>query len=201
MKIGITGTIGAGKSSVSQYIRDSGYHVYDMDRLTHSFYEPNGILYDYIIALLGSQILETDGTVNRQKMSTILFKNPEMLAELERNVFSEVRVFIEEIIDNEKSIIFFEVPLLFEANMEDLFDSIIMVSADYNTRIQRLLARGMKMEDINLRMNRQYSEIIKEEKSDYILYNNGTLSELNYDTEILIQRIKMEGLKDARSRL
>lgn len=201
MKIGITGTIGAGKSSVSQYIRDSGYYVYDMDRLTHSFYEPNGILYDYIIALLGSQILETDGTVNRQKMSTILFKNPEMLAELERNVFSEVRVFIEEIIDNEKSIIFFEVPLLFEANMEDLFDSIIMVSADYNTRIQRLLARGMKMEDINLRMNRQYSEIIKEEKSDYILYNNGTLSELNYDTEILIQRIKMEGLKDARSRL
>ncbi|AGN24228.1 dephospho-CoA kinase [Erysipelothrix rhusiopathiae SY1027] len=97
--------------------------------------------------------------------------------------------------------IFFEVPLLFESKMEDLFDCIIMVSADYDVRIKRLLNRGMKTDDINLRMNRQYSEKIKEEKSDYILYNNSTVVDLNQETEKLIKKIKKEESIDARSRI
>lgn len=194
MKIGITGTIGSGKSSVSHHIVDLGYQVYDMDRLTHSFYEPEGILYEYIIELLGPEILRVDKTVDRQLMSKILFTNTNLLEQLEKKVFSEVRVFIQDIHDDRNSMIFFEVPLLFESKMEDLFDCIIMVSADYDVRIKRLLNRGMKTEDINLRMNRQYSEKIKEEKSDYILYNNSTVVDLNQETEKLIKKIKKGGV-------
>ncbi|CAH2762797.1 dephospho-CoA kinase [Erysipelothrix amsterdamensis] len=193
MKIGITGTIGAGKSSVSHHIVELGYEVYDMDRLTHSFYEPEGILYDFIIELLGPEILRLDKTVDRQIMSGILFKNSKLLERLEEKVFAEVRAFIQNIHDDKKTLIFFEVPLLFESEMEDLFDLIIMVSADYDSRIKRLLNRGMKSEDIDRRMNRQYSEKIKEEKSDYILCNNSTIVDLNRDTEKLIEKIKKGG--------
>lgn len=198
MKIGITGTIGAGKSSFSNYLRKCGYQVYDMDKLTHSFYEPQGVLYSFVIDLLGDEVLNADTTLNRQVMSDILFRNQELLTHLEKRVFPEVATYIEKVDTRPDELVFFEVPLLFEAKMESLFDVIVMVSANLDIRLKRLQNRGMNPDDVKRRIKRQYSEQVKEEKSDFIIYNNDTLDALYNKMDGLLIQIQKGGCSQCK---
>lgn len=179
MIIAITGTIGSGKSTVSKHFKDQGYDVYDADKMVHAYYEKDEPVYNYLVDAYGEKILHDDLSLNRQALAKIVFTNYEELDKLENVVYPIVREEILKIKEKtHNKYVFIEVPLLFEAKMEDIFDKIMMVDASQKTRHQRLFNKGYSLQDILNREKRQYSDEFKKAKSDIIINNDGDLKDL-----------------------
>lgn len=179
MIIAITGTIGAGKSSVSDYFKSQGYAVYDADKMVHAYYNPGQAVYKWLVARFSDDILNDDTSLNRQILAQHVFSNPKELKALEDVVFPLVEEEILKIKSSHKNkLIFVEVPLLFEAEMDKLFDKIITVDALEDIRHQRLSAKGLSKEDFKAREARQFSAQEKRKKADIIVDNNTTLKQL-----------------------
>ena len=188
MRVAITGSIGAGKSTVSTYLKAQGYPVYNTDTFTHAYYDPKGKLYPWLMDTFGTQILNEDETVNRKALSEIVFNDSFALALLEQQVFSLVRSDILQL--NDAPLLFVEVPLLFEAEMEDLFDVIISVDASMAVRYQRLGDRGLSLNQIKKREARQLEGAFKNQKADYVIYNDHDLEYLYDALDTVLRRIK-----------
>ncbi len=189
MIIGITGTIGSGKSTVSAYIESKGYPVYDTDAFTHQYYEIEGALYGWLLDEFGSEILFDDETVDRKTLAKIVFDNPLLLEKLEKKVFNQVQLDIESIIKTHQSPVFFEVPLLYEAKMQALFDKTICVDASPEIRHQRLLDKGFSLSQIIAREKRQFDAETKKKLSDYVVYNNASVDDLQDQLESVLKEV------------
>lgn len=196
MIVGITGTMAAGKSTLSQKIKDMGYPIYDTDKMVHHYYEPNGVLYKDLIKTFGQDILAADKQIDRQKLAKLVFSSHDNLNKLEKLVFPTVLKEMNELAGNRDTLIFFEVPLLFEAGMEDFFDKIIVVDANQEVRIQRAMQRGLSRQDVLKRMARQWPAEKKRAKADFVLDNSGDLKSFEKEIEDLLDIILFE-----RSRL
>lgn len=192
MKIAITGTIGAGKSQVSKYLKRKGYPVYDADTLVHTYYEYKGKLYDAIIDLLGNQILNDDETIDRSKVAAIVFENETLLNSLETLVFPTVSEHMKSIYAEQEGLVFFEVPMLFEAQLEKDFDKIVMINAPQSLRYTRLIDRGMRLEDIHKRVSRHADEKFKIEHSDYLVINDDNIDSLHIKIDELLVKLEQE---------
>lgn len=188
MKIAITGTIGGGKSQVGKYLAELGYRVYDTDKMAHTYYQKGHALYEILLEKFGEDILDENFEIDRKKMAFYVFSNREMLMWLESQVFPLITQEIQSI--NTESIVFFEVPLLFEAKMESLFDKIWMVSAPYDLRIKRLSKRGLNQQDADQRMNRHLDENEKIRKSNVFINNDGTIEDLHQTINDLLKEME-----------
>ncbi|CAM3567131.1 dephospho-CoA kinase [Erysipelothrix urinaevulpis] len=195
MIIGITGTMAAGKSSVSQIIKDAGFTFYDTDKMVHDYYNQTGSLYHEIIDLLGNDIVNENGDLNRKKIAEIVFSNQDKLKQLEALVFPQVMQDIQRLSKNQ-SLIFFEVPLLYEAGYSDFFDKVIVVDADESLRIKRAVAKGIPEDEVIARMARQMSAQEKRERGDYLIENNHSLTELEEEVRDVLEIIKLERSKE-----
>lgn len=196
MKIAITGTLGGGKSSASRYLLEKGYPVYDADKLVHDFYLKDGVLYQAMIDLLGSSIVDADGTLNRQKIANLVFKDRSRLQAVESLVFPAVLSTMQALYQKHEGLVFFEVPLLFESDMAWAFDCIICISAPLALRLERLKGRGMTQDDALARMARHTPEAIKREQSDFFINNDGLPAALNAKIDDILKVI-MKGVHDA----
>lgn len=196
MIIGITGTMSAGKSTVTKLIEKAGHKVYDTDKMVHKYYDKDGQLYGDIIDFFGKDILNPDQSIHRGKLADRVFGNEENLDHLESLVFPAVFKEMEDIADNRDELTFFEVPLLFEADMKDFFDRILVVDADEDVRIKRSMEKGLERDDIEKRMERQWTSQEKRESADFIIENNFDLESLQDDVDDILEIIKFE-----RSRL
>ena len=194
MRIGITGTISAGKSSVSKIIKDLGFMVYDTDQIVHDYYEKDAVLYDQIIDLLGKEILDEKLEIDRKKIAYKVFNDKSLLENLESLIFPQVRKDIETLSEDD-ALTFFEVPLLFEAQYDDIFDFIIVVDAKEKTRIQRAMNKGLELEDIENRMKRQLSAEEKRNRADFIIENNHDMESLKEEVQEVLEIIKLERAK------
>ncbi len=169
MKYAITGTIGSGKSEVSKYLRQKGYHVFDCDKYNAYLLEKDNAGY----RLVKEYFLDCfDGdNLDKKKLANIIFNNLEKKKKLE----SLLHPLIFEEIKKESNMynpFFAEVQLLFETGMDKYFDYKLLIVSDENITFDRLLKRGMNKEDIERRINNQMSAKDKIERSDGIIYNN-----------------------------
>ena len=194
MRIGITGTMSAGKSSVSKIIKELGFMVYDTDQIVHDYYEKDAVLYDQIIDLLGKEILDDKLEIDRKKIAYKVFNDKQLLEDLESLIFPQVRKDIETLSEDD-ALTFFEVPLLFEAQYDDIFDFIIVVDAKEKTRIQRAMNKGLELEDIENRMKRQMSAEEKRNRADFIIENNHDMESLDEEVQEVLEIIKLERAK------
>jgi len=194
MRIGITGTMSAGKSSVSKIIKELGFMVYDTDQIVHDYYEKDAVLYDQIIDLLGKEILDEKLEIDRKKIAYKVFNDKQLLEDLESLIFPQVRKDIETLSEDD-ALTFFEVPLLFEAQYDDIFDFIIVVDAKEKTRIQRAMNKGLELEDIENRMKRQMSAEEKRNRADFIIENNHDMESLDEEVQEVLEIIKLERAK------
>ena len=174
MKIGITGSIACGKSTVSKYLILKGYNVYDADKISYDLTQKPNICYKLILEKVGSEfpesIIDESGNINRKELGRVIFNNKDKKELLESIIHPYVIKEIESVNDD---VCFFEVPLLFEANLEYLFDKVVVVSTSKEKQIERLMKRNnISYEDCIIRINNQIDIKIKEEKADYVLYNN-----------------------------
>ncbi len=167
MKIGLTGTIGSGKSTVINYITSKGYSVFDCDKYAHELLTKQSVI-DSVSKHF--DCLE-DGVISRKKLGAIVFSDKAKLEILNSIIHPLIKQKVKEL---EEPVIV-DMPLLFEANMEEMFDTIITVSASRDVIVERLIKRdGMTREEALHRISLQIDEKIKKKKSDYVIINDRT---------------------------
>lgn len=182
LRVAITGNIASGKSTVEKILTQKGFSVLDTDKVTHKLLNCDEV-FD---AFKGFDVVE-NGQISRQKLGQIVFNNNDLLKKLEQILHPKIQTEIENFFKEHKSekVVFVSIPQLFEANMENLFDKIILITADDNIRLQRLVDRnGFDKDYAQKRINAQIPQEEKIKKSDTIINNNGTLDEIEKQLRI-----------------
>ena len=186
-KIGITGNIASGKSTVEKLIADKGFSIIDADEICHDAIENNEKIINNIkIIFREFDILNDDKSISRKKLGEIVFKNGEYRKKLESIIHPYVNKKIEEFIENHRNenLIFISVPLLFEAKMEAMFDRIILITADEKIRLERLIKRNnFNHEHALARIKSQMPQDEKTKLADFVIDNNSNIETLEKNTE------------------
>lgn len=192
LKVGITGNIAAGKSTVEEFLKEKGYKVLDADDLAHDLLREKSVKAKIIEAFDGYDIIE-NGELSRPKLGNIIFtsqKDRQLLESiLHPLIKDEIRQFFSAS-EKREDIVFVSVPMLFEAKFEDVFDKIVLVYADDDIRIQRLIDRNDLNEEMaQNRLDIQMSQDKKKPLSAYILFNNESLDDLIVQVDDLVEKL------------
>ncbi len=181
--IAVTGGIGSGKTTVTNYLISRGFTVVDADRMSRDMTSAGGKAIPYIREQFGPSFILDDGSLDRAAMRDLVFKDPAKKKILEEGTTKVVLEDIESIkrerAASDDKALFFDIPLLFETGSEDDYDAVWVVTADYEVRKNRVMARdGIDPSIIDLIMDSQDGEEKKVQLADYVIYNNGTEEEL-----------------------
>ena len=191
--IGITGGVGAGKSTILDYLEQKHHaYVIQADKIGHLLMEPDGICYEQVIALFGRQVIKNDKTIDRKQVSDVVFDNELMRQSLDDIIHPAVKTYILEEINRQKEagsrLLIVEAALLLEEHYEEFCDAVWYVHTDTEIRIQRLIeSRGYSIEKAQSIIARQASEDFFRTHADYMITNNG-------DLDVTWQQIE-EGIK------
>lgn len=182
IKIAITGNIAAGKSVVEKILTDLHYPVIDTDKIVHKLFVESDDLNRELRTTFGDFDICTNHLIDRKKLARIVFSDKKLLTKLENithpYIIDEVMKFFEE--NSDANFAFVSVPLLYEANWVYLFDKVIMVAADNEIRLNRLMyRRNLSEEDARKRMNAQFSQEEKIKFADFVIYNNTNYVDLS----------------------
>ncbi|MCM1338619.1 MAG: dephospho-CoA kinase [Muribaculaceae bacterium] len=188
IKVALVGNIASGKSTVEITLKKLGYDVLDTDDVCHTLL---GLFPDIPIAFAQYDVFDGE-KISREKLGKLVFNNPKLKEKLEDILYPQVRVEIRKFFDtSDKNIVFVAIPLLFEAQMEDMFDKVLFVYSDDAIRLKRLMARNDYTEEYaKLRMESQVSQDVKLKKSDYIIYNNSTVEDLELSVKNVLEQIR-----------
>ncbi len=175
--IGITGSIGSGKTTVSKII-EADYPVYYADTIAHQVLELDQVK-NKLLSRWGEAILDKE-KVNRKAIADIVFENQTELTFLNSIVHPEVLISMQDIVNkSRKDVVFFEVPLLFEANLKSCFDLVVLIVAKKQVRISRLQIRDHLSEsEIQNRIDAQKADAVKSKLADLVITNDGTTTQL-----------------------
>ncbi len=170
LRIGLTGSIGMGKSTTAQLFRDEGIAVFDSDAIVHELYQGAAV---EPIAQSFPQVLE-NGVINRAKLADIVLKNPQALKQVEEIVhplvWSERDKFFKANQEAGANLVVYDIPLLFEKGVDSSVDVIVVVSATSETQKARVLARpGMTVEKFEALKSKQMSDLEKRARADFII--------------------------------
>lgn len=187
-KIAVTGGIGSGKSTVMKIIAGKGYPIFSCDEIYSQLTSDSDFL--NILRHSFGDILKSDGTLDRKKLSEIVFNNPAKLAELDKITHPAIYKEMFRMADEAGGICFCEVPLLFESGAESLFDGVIIVMRNEEQRIKSVTARDkLPEQDVKKRISNQFDYNSADFAMYYVIHNNGDLSELEWQTEEIIKKI------------
>ncbi|MBQ6313039.1 MAG: dephospho-CoA kinase, partial [Lachnospiraceae bacterium] len=145
LTVAITGGIGSGKSTVTDYLLSRGFTVIDADKMSRELTSAGGRAIPYIREHFGDSFIAEDGSLDRVKMRDLVFRDPDARALLEAGttqvVIEDINKIMEEKASHGDSVIFFDIPLLFEKHQEGNYDQIWVITADYNLRAERVMKR------------------------------------------------------------
>lgn len=194
LSVGLTGNIASGKSIVESYFEKKGIPVINADDVTHELIEKDRDIQAKIKKLFADEdILNENGSLSRAKIGQIVFSDEDKLEELENILHPAVIKKLEEFFDEKRDyeIAIASVPLLFEVDIQPMFDKTILVCADKKIRLQRLMNRnGYSLEHALDRINSQISQEEKRNIADYIIENNNDILELELQINKIIERLK-----------
>ncbi len=189
--IGLTGGIGSGKTTVASYIEQMGYPVYNSDQRAKDIVNADPLLKEAITALLGQEAYDSKGHYDRQYVSSVVFDNSELLTKLNHLIHPAVGKDFKRWAGEQKSnYIFKETALLFELALDKECYKSILVTAEDNIRIKRVMDRDSKTyREVETVMDQQMSEKDKVRKTPYIIYNNEGLIELKEQTLSVVEKL------------
>lgn len=193
--VGLTGGIASGKSTVAAILRRLGAAIINADELSRDVVQPEQDAWKEIIKTFGPDILQEDKTLDRRKLRKIVFDNPEARKKLEAIIHPRVRGLAEsrisELAAAGSSVIVYEVPLLFEAQIHLWLRPVILVACDLETQKKRLLERDHLTEfEAQQHLDAQMSLEEKRKLADYVIENDGTLEELEQGVRAVLQKIQ-----------
>lgn len=177
--VGLTGGIGAGKSTVANMFAQLGALTIDADQLAREVIEPGTIGFDEVLSAFGDSIL-TEGDIDRKKLGKIVFKDVAKRRELESIIHPKVQERLAEKINrlDPGDILIYEIPLLVETGAMEKFDYIITVESDIENRLDRLFERGMDEDEAERRIAAQASQEQRETVANRVIINDGDRAEL-----------------------
>src|SRR5690242_5081854 len=180
LRIGLTGGIGAGKSTVSATFAECGGIIVDGDVIAREVVEPGTEGLGQLVAEFGEDILLPDGALNRPALAAKAFVDDEKRATLNGIVHPQVARRRQEILDavHDDAVVVEDIPLLVETGMAPLFPLVVVVTADEETRVERLIKRGMDESDARARIKAQAPEEQRRAIADVLLDNSGSQGEL-----------------------
>ena len=189
LRVGLTGGLAGGKSTVAGWLRDAGYPVIDADRLVADMYQPGGEGVEAVRGLLGSEVIDEQGGVDRAKVAARVFADAEARRALEKTVHPLVRRRFEEIADRSEGVVVLEATLLVEAGYGPLFDFIVTVEADAETRLRRAMARGMDEASARARLVAQGDGEERKDAAHRVIDNCRDLPFLRRQVDELIEEL------------
>lgn len=180
--LGITGGIGCGKSTFADFFRQAGISVIDADVLSHTVTDKGGSALAELQTILPEHCFFEDGSLDRQAVGELVFKEKYLLDQLTLTVHQHVIENICKAVDKAKAdkckLLVLDVPLPVKHGFLDLVDFVVLVWADLEKRLERLEQRGLNRSQAKLRINSQMSKEEYEKLANLTVDNSGTLSEL-----------------------
>lgn len=177
--VGLTGGIGAGKSTVANMFAQLGALVVDADQLAREAIEPGSSGFAEVVEEFSNKVVK-NGEIDRKKLASIVFKDSEKRKKLEAIVHPRVQAALAQKIKalSPGDVLVYEIPLLVETGAADKFDYIITVEADIENRLDRLFERGMDEDEAERRIAAQASQADREAVADYVIINDGDRAQL-----------------------
>ena len=179
--VGLTGGIGAGKSTVAARLADLGAHVIDADQLARDAVAPGSPGLAQVVAAFGSEVLDSTGSLDRAALGGIVFADPDARTRLEDIVHPEVSRLSSEAIArwremDSTGIVVYDIPLLVESKNVYSFDAVVVLTAPNATRIDRLVSlRGMTPQEAQRRVDSQATEEQRLARADFVIDASTTL--------------------------
>lgn len=192
IRIGLTGSIGMGKSTVARMFAEEGVPTFDSDAAVHKLYGVGGEAVDPVGAAFPGVV--KDGAVDRAALSAAVLGNPDAIQKLEAIVhplvFARQARFLAVNENRRAPLAVFDVPLLFEAGAQDRFDSIVVVSAPAQVQRERVLSRdGMSVEKFEAILARQTPDAEKRARADFVIDTGGSLEETRAQVRVVLDSL------------
>jgi dephospho-CoA kinase len=183
LKVGLTGNIAAGKSTVADVWRGLGATVIDADELARRAVDPGTPALDAITREWGTEVVDAGGELDRAALRRIVFSDPEARERLEQIVHPAVAGLRDELYREAEArgerLVVADIPLLFEVGLVDEFDVVVLVDAPEEARLVRLVGdRAMDPEDARRMIAAQMPAELKRARADFVIVNTGTLGEV-----------------------
>ncbi|KAF5063065.1 dephospho-CoA kinase [Proteiniclasticum sp. QWL-01] len=200
IRIGVTGGMGAGKSTVAGYLEEAGLLVIDADMVSRDVMELYPEVHDYIRKTYGEEYFLPNGDLDRRRFGRRVFPDPQALAEYEAVIMpfivGEIKErfdYIDDATEDEYAVL--DAPLLFAVRDFDVFDISITVEMPRELQIERAMERdSLTRTEVEDRLNRQMSREQREALADYVIINDGSLEELKDKTLAVFELIKQRGM-------
>jgi dephospho-CoA kinase len=185
LRMGLTGGIGSGKSTVAGLLAARGARVVDADRIAREVVEPGTPGLAAVVEAFGPQVLTPEGALDRPALAAIVFADPAARARLDGIVHPLVRARAAELVAAAPpdAVVVQDVPLLVETGQAGAYDLVLVVEADLETRVRRLVQRGLGAEDARARIAAQATDEQRRAVADVVLDNSGTREELEAQVE------------------
>ena len=189
MKIGLTGSIACGKSTVSQYLKQLGYAVVDADAISHALTAPGGKALPLVRKAFGDAVFDGDA-LNRRALGSMVFADEGTRARLNAilhpMIISSIREELQAL-DAPGRLVFGDVPLLFECAMESMFDQIWVVSVSEDIQLERLMTRdGLSRQEALDRIRSQMPLEEKRQRADAVIDSSGSIEQTRKQIDALI---------------
>lgn len=190
--IGLTGGIGSGKTTVAKFIEEMGFPVYFSDDRAKEIVNDDEVLKNNIKELLGEEAYDENGFYNKKYVSGIVFNDDEMRLQLNALIHPAVKIDFENWVENQNSeFVFKETALLFELKLNESCYKSVLVTADDNIRIKRVMDRDQKTyREIEAVIDKQMPEKDKIKRADFVIYNNEGIDELKAATEKMMVNLQ-----------
>jgi dephospho-CoA kinase len=191
--VGLTGSIGMGKSTTSGLFAEAGAAVYDADAAVHELYAPGGVAVEPVGEAFPDVVV--DGGIDRARLSKHVVGNPEALKTLEQIVHPLVgghrQTFFEQARRDQREIVVLDVPLLFETGGDKALDAIVVVSAPADLQRDRVLARpDMTPEKLDAILARQTPDGEKRQRADFVIDTSSGVGAARIQVEAIMQKLK-----------
>lgn len=190
--VGLTGNYGMGKSTVLALFKEIGAVTISSDKIVSELLKEKDVI-DKVRSLFGDIVINKDGTLNKERIADIIFKNSSLRYILEdilhSLVFKKIDEYIQKIREK-NAIVIVEIPLVFERGYENKFDKIITVYTDEEVTIKRLELKGVDRNKAIMRLKTQMPIIEKIKRSDFLIDNNGTIEQTRKQIQNIYLRLK-----------
>jgi dephospho-CoA kinase len=190
LRVGLTGGLASGKSTVSQWLRGADFEVIDADRLVAELYQPGGEGAAAVRDLFGPGMLDERGAVDHAKVAARVFSDPAARASLEAAVHPLVRKRFVEIAAQAQGVVVLEATLLVEAGYGPGFDLIVTVEAPCELRLERAIARGVNPESARARLLAQGDGEERRRAAHRLIDNSGDERHLRRQVDEMIEELK-----------
>lgn len=191
-RIGLTGGIGSGKSTVARMLAERGAVVVDADQISRELVEPGGAALAELVTEFGPRILQADGSLSRAELATMAFSDPRATERLNAIMHPLIGAEAQRRINDEPeaAVVVYDMPLLVETGQSDLVDLVVVVDVPEEVQLDRAVRlRGLDEADVHRRMSVQASRADRLARADVVIDNSGGLPQTHEQVDQLWDRL------------